>query len=271
MTIKVLFNQDFKALRAGKFVEANENAGEFTFELGQSKLPTQALLNDIAEVNKIEIAGRPKVAEYFAILLEKINETDIPKVNKMTETNQVQEIVNAGVAAGKSQEEMAIQLIQECGLGLKAAGKALKEALEAGGHAISAKARKEQINEILDGNEFSPETYEEVVEAATKIAEAVADTTEKQALSAIRAWAKANEVELPAKPKGTRSGGGAKGPRGSILGTLLAYVRDENREATSEEIDAKVAELKPEMKDAQRAKYVAKVVSAVEFAKSWAA
>lgn len=265
--MKVLFDQDFRAMRQGQFIKADEIAGEFFLDLHCLGGTTKALLINIAEMNGLKVDSKLRKEAYAVDLFEKLEKLNLPELNKMTLTENIQTIVSEGVAAGHEDEQILCTLMEKGGLKFKAAGQAFTSAMEAGGHRMSNKARYESVAELLDGAEFNPdEEYSQVESMVVKITEAVSDTSDKQALSAIKKWAKANEVVLPAKPKAASK---ASGPRSNLLGIVLAYVRDEHREATAGDIDAKIAELKPEMKEAQRAKYVSQAVTAVEYARAW--
>ena len=63
---KVLINQNFKALRVGSFVEANESDGEFILTRDPQELPLGTLM-EISKANKLNIKreSKEKVCEKF--------------------------------------------------------------------------------------------------------------------------------------------------------------------------------------------------------------
>ena len=201
--MKYLINSDFEVLRKGEYVEANENAGEFILDTEVDE-PTGAVIEGIAEANHLPITHSAKVAAKRERLFNQLAEMPLSEVNEMTDSAKVKAIVSAGVEAGKSDNDMLVEIVNS-GVSFKAATKLFKQAMEEGGYRINAKKRAELAAEILAKNDFAPATYDEVKEMAEHIIKEVPDTTNAQALAAIRKYAKENSIELP-KPE--KKGGG---------------------------------------------------------------
>jgi len=273
MSEKYLVNGNFKALRSGEFVTASVEDGEFILTQEEAEGFTIATLTEIANANKMTVPRKVKHGDLVTGLMAHLSELKLPKVNKMTDTQIVEEIVDAGVAAGQSEDEMLVEIVNR-GVSFKAAGKLWKAVMENKGYAASSKTVAETAATILAGVEdedgnvigFSPESPEDVQEMVERIVGEVAGSTEKQAMAAIRKFAKANEIELP-KAKGGKRGGGGSG------GGIQKKVQDwmlENRDCNAEAITAQIQVLKPEITEGQLAKHVALATASLEFARKFA-
>lgn len=111
--------------------------------------------------------------------------------------------------AGKTDEEMLVKLIGE-GFMAKKAFKLLSQCLEDLGVRMSAKDRYTQTSDILLGNDFKPTSWGEVRDVCTYLASELEATDEKQAMIAVRRYAKIQKIELPKPVRGEggpRSGG----------------------------------------------------------------
>lgn len=223
--MKVLINNNFKALRRGEFVSANSEAGEFIMDTENSEEMTVATLQEVCLANKIEFGKKDKKSD----LLSKIETglIKLPEQSKMSETQKVKEIIVAGVAAGKSDDEMLIEIVTS-GIPFKLAGRLFKKEMEEGGHRISASKRKESIEEILAEAEFEPATYQEVSDMVARIVKEVNDTDDKQAMKAIKAYMKEKELEVPKPEKG-------EAPRGGLRSRFCGWF-SENPAATDDDI-----------------------------------
>lgn len=260
--LNVLINKDFRAVAKGNNITAIEHQDEFLFT-PESEFQI-ATLKEIAEVNGFKIPSnlRTKALQNDFVFGE-LNKLNIAE-STMSKLEKVLEIVNAGVEAGKTDDEIRIDIIQS-GFTFKEAGKLFTQAMEEAGHRISPKQRVEKIVEILEEAEFNPETSDQLSEMISRICEEVADTSEKQALAAVRKWAKENEIELPKAPK--KSAGRAAG--GSIVSKTLEWVL-EHKDATEAEILEHIATLKEGITEPQAKKYSTTVVQALEFARKFA-
>lgn len=212
--MKYLIKADLTANMKGEFVEANESADEFIFDTEVAS--NGATIEGIAEANGITLNSRAKVAEKQVQLSEGLATLQLSEVANMTESQTVKNIVESGVEAGKSDNDMLVEIVNE-GVSFKAAIKLFKVAMEEGGFRITTKLRAEKINGLLDEAEFAPESYDDVLEAIEGIVKTVSDTTNAQASAGIRKYAKDNEIELPKAPKKTKGG---------ATGGIAAKIRD---------------------------------------------
>ena len=238
--MKLLINNSFKAQRQGEFVKASEDNGEFILDTQDSDL-AKATLIEIAEANKIEVGSSDNKATLLTKLEEGFENSKLPEQNKMSDSDTVSAIIAAGVEKGLDDEDMIVQIIQ-AGIKYKAASKMFLAAMTSGGHRISTKDRKEQANALLVEAEFNPETYEDVETAVAAIIEAVADTTEAQAVKLCRLYCKAYELEMPKAEKKAR---------GSFKTKFQTFVC-ENPLCSFEDVKAWVLENKKDEKAAKR-------------------
>lgn len=207
----VLINNDFKALRHGAFVTACEESGEFILNTEDCDLAVATLL-EIGNANKISLKKEKKqdvVSKLEAGLLT----LKLPEQNQMSDSEKVKEIVLAGFEKELQDDDMLIQIVK-AGIPFRKANKMFRSCVEDHGLRISAKKRAEEIEEILEENEFFPETFDEVKAMSERIAignskeglEKVADTTTQQAMKAIKKFLKAKEIEFPKAPRQPKGG-----------------------------------------------------------------
>ncbi len=232
--MKYLVNADFEVLRKGAYVEANENAGEFILDTDVDE-PTGAVIEGIAEANNFPITHSAKVADKRERLFNQLAEMPLSEVKEMTDSAKVKSIVSAGVEAGKTDNDMLVEIVNS-GVSFKAATKLFKQAMEEGGYRISAKKRAELAAEILAKSNFAPTTYDEIKEMAEHIIKEVPDTTNAQALAAIRKYAKGSNIELP-KPERKGPGGGPRGFRAKMFAWMV-----EHPDATRDEFERYIKE-----------------------------
>lgn len=136
------------------------------------------------------------------------------------EMAKAKEIIEPMAKAGKSEDEMAIALIQNGGFAFKKAGRLLRKVLEDLGVRMSAKDRLEQASELLLKSDFAPKSWDEVVKVCEWLAGELEATDSKQALNAVKKFAKEQGIELPIKPKGSGGGGAKTGFRSVFLSWL---------------------------------------------------
>jgi hypothetical protein len=259
--LNVLINKDFRAVAKGNNITAIDHQDEFLFT-SESEFPT-ATLKEIAEANGFTIPSKLRSkAQQNEFVFGALNELNIAE-STMSKLEKVLEIVNAGVEAGKTDDEMRIDIIQS-GVTFKEAGKLFAQAMEQSGHRISPKARDEKIAIVLEGEEFNPSTTEELDAMVVKIVSEVSDTSEKQAIASIRKWAKENEIELPKATK--KAAGRASG--GSMVAKTLEWLLD-HKDATEAEVMEFVSGAKEGMKEEQAKKYVSVAIQALEFARKF--
>lgn len=138
------------------------------------------------------------------------------------EMAKAKEIIEPLAKAGKSEDEMAIALIQNGGFAFKKAGRLLRKVLEDLGVRMSAKDRLAQASQMLLKADFAPKNWDEVVKVCEWLARELEATDAKQALNAVKKFAKEQGIELPIKPKGSGGGGAKTGFRAIFLSWLEA-------------------------------------------------
>jgi hypothetical protein len=121
------------------------------------------------------------------------------------ELAKAKEIVTP-MAKDKSDEEMLIKLMTDGGFQAKKAMRLLQQSLEDLGVRMSNKDRYTQVSEMLLETNFAPETWDEVKAAVDYIAEQLEATDDRQALVAVRKFAKEKGIDLPVKAKGGTRG-----------------------------------------------------------------
>jgi len=230
--MKYLIRSDFKAMRKGDFVTANEKAGEFVYVAGSNALTTAQVL-EIATANKLQVSKNLKKNEAAAKLDELLETLKLDEVKKMTDTAIVEEVCAAGHAAGKSDDEMLIEIVSR-GVKFALAGKLFRQVMEAKGFRVSNKDRVNKAEELLEGIEF--DTAEAVEATVANLVKTLPDTNEKQAKSILRKFAKANEIELPKAEKGTKKSAGGFRPK--LFKWMIAHPT-----ATAEQLTTYVTDL----------------------------
>ncbi len=139
------------------------------------------------------------------------------------ELAKAKELVEPMARADASDEEMVVKLITEGGFQFKKAGRLLQLALEDMGVRLSNKDRYDQASELLVSNDFAPEDWAEVMSICEYLSSELDATTEKQALVAVKKFAKENEIALPEKPKGGSGGGNrSSGKRAQVHVWMVA-------------------------------------------------
>lgn len=214
-----VLSPSFKVLRKGAFVKPSEAGGEFLYTTGNEGTHlTVGQMEEIAKANKLKVTGKNK-SQFKVNLDEELNKmSNVPEQNGPTQTEIVEEIIRNGVEAGKSDDEMLVEIIT-AGVSFRQAGKLFKDTMERLGIRASLKAVKDAARDLLDDMEFNPQSYEDVEKAIAEILDEVEGATPKQALTAVRSFCRENEIELPKRPAGRR---GAVGFRRQIFDFLIA-------------------------------------------------
>lgn len=191
--MRILINSEFLAVRAGSNI--SPAVGECILDTKKSENFSYAALLEVAKSSRISYPDRIGRKDLLKLIENKLQE--LPKMNDQTTTQKIAEIVAAGVEAGKDDDTLTFEIYQSCGMSVKGAMKALKEALEAGGHRISGKKRREACQAILVAAEFQPETFADVEKMAGHLMSEVPDTNSAHAHSQIRRYCKEMEIALP--------------------------------------------------------------------------
>jgi hypothetical protein len=107
------------------------------------------------------------------------------------------------LAQGKTEDAIGIVLVNN-GFTFAKAKLYRKKVLEDLGVVLSNRNRNEQTADILVAGKFAPKTWEHVLNAVAHITKNIAATNDKQAMKAVKYFAKQQKIDLPVKPKGTR-------------------------------------------------------------------
>lgn len=201
--MKYLLNHDFKVIRKGTHVEADESVGEMIFNTEEVSDFTIGMMEEVANSNKLGKLGsgnKSSIIENLTKALETM--TEVAEQNGPTESQIAERIITEGFDAGDSDDEMLVKMVTE-GISFKNAMKIFKQTVERLGLRVSTKDVKETVAKLLAELDFNPETYDEVQDILGHIREQT-QAEEKQANAAIRAYCKANEIALPKKPKVVR-------------------------------------------------------------------
>src|SRR5574343_158218 len=253
---KYLIRSDFKATSKGEHVAANVKAGEFVYESGNGANLSAAQILEIAAANKLMIPKSAKKSEAAAKLDELLETLKLDEVNKMTDTAVVEKICEAGVAAGKSDDEMLIEIVS-AGVKFAQAGKLFRQVMETKGYRVSNKDRLSKADELLAYVELS--TAADVAAAIETLSKSIPDTNEKQATAILRKFAKAKEIELPKVEKSAK-----KGAKGSFRTKVFKWMVA-NPTAEQAELATFIADLGKKENVAKR------FADIFEFAKQFAA
>jgi len=170
------------------------------------------------------------------------------------------EVLAPMVENGESEDDMGVALV---GAGFKfaKAGRLVIQALESMGHRKSSKERYAEAESLLNSWAFSPDSWDDVDGAAENLEEQIDATSKAQAISCIKKFCKAMEIELPAKPKGTGT------PRNSSDAQFYEWALA-HRDATADDVESFVIGLG--VTEKQVGKYVAAYVPRLEFARKFA-
>jgi hypothetical protein len=212
---KYLISSSNKAIRKGEFVTSSD--GEFIIDTENlDKNIHKQNLVDVAEAHGFKINPKAKQAELLTELAEQLSTLKLPEQNEMTDTQKVEQIVKAGFEAGKTEEQMMVEIVN-AGVSFKSAIKLYKAATESLGLATSAKERSEKaaaiIKEVTAGVEPKDVTAELISTLVTRIATEVKDEDEKHAMVYVRKYAKEHNIELPKAEKAAGRASGVSGLR----------------------------------------------------------
>lgn len=202
----VLISKTFKAKFQGELVAGHckEKRGEFILDTNDEKQFEFAVLNEIAQANGIKIK-KGKKKDVLQTLEAGLLNLNLKEINTMSDTDKVKEIVEAGIKAGKSDEEMVIEIIQT-GIAFGAAGRMFKKAVQEGGYRLTNKEREENVMNHLANAEFEPTDYDQVKAMAEELEKSIKDTDSVRAMRLIKKYCKVNEIEFPKKPKKPKGG-----------------------------------------------------------------
>ena len=145
-------------------------------------------LKAIAKANGIEHDSKVKLADLSVLITDAFSALDLP------EQLDKKGIVVAGIKAGKTDDAIMMELIN-VGVHVRDAYGEFRTAMMAAGLLLRPKERNEKLAAVLDG--FSPKTGDDVSDKLKELMDEIPRTTERQAMGAIRKYAKDNKIELP--------------------------------------------------------------------------
>lgn len=155
----------------------------------------------------------------------------------MSNINNASEILTPLINEGVTDPDALMTALADAripGVSIKSIPNLVNAVLESAGLRISAAARKTAIGEFLGGG-FPAGDWDDILRTANAIASEVGSgVTQAQAVAGIKAYAKANDLELPVQ---TRATSGANGVRSNQFDRFrLAY------QANPSMTDAEIAE-----------------------------
>lgn len=210
--MRYLINGNMKAIRCGQFAKADKEASEFIYDSIAPNDDTHnvAVMRGIADAHGFVIPDNlNKRVDIASRLAEQLKKLKLPEVKSMTDTEKVTGIIVAGVEADKTDDQILVDIVN-AGISFKNAGKMFKKIMEEKGLRINSKTRQEQVFKILKKARFKPKEYSQVETMLAVVRKEVTDTSEKQALSLVKKYAKEGELTLPKAPKTAGGKGKAK-------------------------------------------------------------
>lgn len=181
-----------------------------------------AELKAIAKANNIEHGSKIRMTELVKLIKDTFEAKSLPEVINITA------IVTAGVEANKSDDEIMQDLV-DAGVHFRNVLGQFRTAMMAAGYMMRPAERNKKLAELLV--DFDPITGVDVTNKAKALTDEVPRTSERQAMAAIRLFAKDNKIELP---KVHKIGGWRKKLHNWIV---------ENPTASVSEMGAYIAEL----------------------------
>jgi len=212
--------KNLKAVACGEELEAGKN--ELVFDPdGTFKL---AELKAIAKANGIEHGSRIKMTELVVLIAEAFEKLELK------EYLDIKGIVVTGIKAGKDDDAIMMELV-EAGVPFRDVVGQFRTAMMAAGLILKPAERNEKLAALLE--DFEPGSDSDVSEMVALLMAEIPRTTERQAMAAIRKYAKANSIELP---KVKRMGGFKKklfdwmveNPTASV-GDLASFVSEKGK------------------------------------------
>jgi len=268
---KYLINSDHKAIRRGEYVEATSD-GEFILDtetMEDNKDLTVSALHKIAEANNIKAPKNSSRADLIENITTNLEKSKMPEQNHPTQSNIIKGIVeeegeHRDADTDSDEFEVAvftrcIEKLNELGITfkIKQLGSLVKREIAEQGLVVTNTQRKEMVFDILESGGFNPETWDDVQQVIEHIVAEVNDTDHKQALSAIRKYAKVNEIELPKRSTRKKSSGSFRSQAIQFMienspcsdETLMEFVVEADR-ADPEKVVARLSKLRDTIDEA---------------------
>jgi len=254
--MKILISFKKEILAFGEFVFP-ENKTQEVVEL--SDLTVSNIL-DICEIEEIEIKSKKK-NDIISEINDYLN-NNFTEVNEMSDEQKYEDIVVAGFEAEKSDNDMKKELF-EAGCDFGDINKTFNSIITEKALRMSPKDRNTKASEFLEG--YVPGTVEEHLAKVAELEDFLGCKT-TQAGASMRAWAKANDVELPKAPAVSSVDPGFRGNQKIVADHALA-----NKGITFADLvifaEANVEKTKGG-KDNSRG-YAVSIWNSIVFAKSW--
>lgn len=257
--MKYLIDGNFKAALKGEFVRV-QSEDHFiidTDELNDTNL-TIGQLVEIANSNGIEINAtkKSKVVDELVAGLNSIKK--IKEVNKMTDSQNAEEIIVTGQELGKSKNEVLVDMVN-AGILFNKATKLYNQICIQLGLEVSTTDRKAQINEYLVKNTPEYKEYAELLSTVAALQTNIPGLTSSQAVAGIKKFCKENQIEIPNKPKGEKKA------KGGFKTQLINWIVN-NPLSTQKDLEQYVAQNKKKEGLASRYSFVLEVANRVEAA-----
>jgi len=147
-----------------------------------------AELKAIAKANSIEFTSKTKMSDLAVLVQETFASLELE------EYLDTKGIVVSGIKAGKTDDAIMLELI-EAGVPVRDAWGEFKTALMAAGYLLKPAERNEKLAELLI--DFAPESGADITDMIELMKSELPRTTDRQAMGAIRKYAKENDLVLP--------------------------------------------------------------------------
>jgi len=257
--MKLLINTQKKIISHGTFV--------FTTDLSSDIIMTDENsmkeLQDVAKCNGFEIKSKKKI-DFVTEFTNLLQQSEIMEITEMTDTEKHLEFIKASLEEGKTDSQIKEGLY---GLGVEFdhLGKVLTNIIKEFKLRLTPKERNEKAAEFLTG--YQPTDVETHLAKVSALQDFLKCST-TQAGSAMRAWAKVEEIELPKAPKASKS---TRTPGFGGNHKIIADFILTNREATREQLNEFAKANVPLTKGGKEnwKAYANDIWNAVHFAKVW--
>lgn len=216
--MKYLVNAEMKVLRKGAFVKADESAGEFIWDDKVATVDDRTAdeLRKMCSANGFHSSKNSNKHDLFENITNNLPNLDIAEQKTMSQSDIIKDVVTQAGAnrkEGMDPDAFEVEVFTECiqrlnadgiTFKIKQLGSLVKKEIAEQGLIITTAQRKEQVNAILTEADFKPANWDDVEEMMDKLISEVSDTDRKQALSSIRRFLKANEIEIPKRAKAAK-------------------------------------------------------------------
>lgn len=257
--MKLLINTQNKIVAHGEFVFTNEFSTDIILTDENSMKELQA----IAKGNGFNVKAKKKV-DFILELTDLLQQSEIMEITQMTDTQKYLEIIEAGMADGHDDNQIK-ESLYGAGVGFGNLNKVFNDIVKENKLRLTPKERNEKAAEFLEG--YAPEDVESHLAKVAALQDFLACST-SQAGASMRAWAKANDIELPKAPKVSKS---TRTPGFGGNHKILADFVLANKEVTKEQLGEFAKANIPLTKGGKEnwGGYANDVWNAIHFAKQW--